>query len=100
MREPAEAKNAAPIADPKKFVAGCILIVAALAAGVVGLIHDHTGTVVGSFAYLVFGVNFVAEARRVKEIPPHHPGLRWYHVALATVLIAAIVFWIYRITVR
>ena len=83
-------------ADPKKYIAGWVISGLAVAVGVYCYFRDHReGLWLAPFV-LFFGLGFTLEAKERKEEPPDLPGLRWYHVAAVTVLMALGVFWLYK----
>jgi hypothetical protein len=87
-------------ADPKKYVAGWCIIVLAITTSIVGFVRDNGGALGGGLLIAIFGWGFVAEAKKKKEVPPHLPGLRWYHVALVSAFVAVGVVWLYKTFVR
>ena len=87
------------VADPKKYAAGWLIIGIAVDVGVYSYFRSHQEGVILSPLVALFGWSFMGDAKRKKEEPPHLPGLRWYHVLVVTVVVAASVVLIYRATV-
>ena len=57
-------------ADPKKYVAGWCVIVAAIGTAIIGIMRDSGGAVFGGILFAISGWGILSEAKVKKEVPP------------------------------
>lgn len=83
-------------ADPKKYVAGWCVIVAAIGTAIIGIMRDSGGAVFGGILFAISGWGILSEAKVKKEVPPDLPWVRWYHLLAVVVVVGAGISWMWR----